>query len=248
MQLRELLNKQGKWLFRWRSYLPLLVIVLVVPAVRGAAFRGRGGAFDFEVAWELICVAVAFFGLAVRVYTVGHVPAGTSGRNTKAQRADVLNTTGIYSVVRHPLYAGNFFIWLGVAMFVGSWWLSLIFILLFILFYERIIFTEEEYLRKEYGRVWEEWAARTPLFVPRFKNYKKSALPFSMRSVLNKEHHVLLNIILAFALIELLEGLVRERKFDLGIGWMVAVASGFVVWVTLRVLKKKTNILSVGGR
>jgi len=193
-------------------------------------------------------VAVAFFGLAVRVYTVGHVPAGTSGRNTKAQRADVLNTTGIYSVVRHPLYAGNFFIWLGVAMFVGSWWLSLIFILLFILFYERIIFTEEEYLRKEYGRVWEEWAARTPLFVPRFKNYKKSALPFSMRSVLNKEHHVLLNIILAFALIELLEGLVRERKFDLGIGWMVAVASGFVVWVTLRVLKKKTNILSVGGR
>ncbi len=248
MQLRELLNKQGKWLFRWRSYLPLLVIVLVVPAVRGAAFRGRGGAFDFEVAWELICVAVAFFGLAIRVYTVGHVPAGTSGRNTKAQRADVLNTTGIYSVVRHPLYAGNFFIWLGVAMFVGSWWLSLIFILLFILFYERIIFTEEEYLKKEYGRVWEEWAARTPLFVPRFKNYKKSALPFSMRSVLNKEHHVLLNIILAFALIELLESLVRERKFDLGIGWMVAVASGFVVWVTLRVLKKKTNILSVGGR
>ncbi len=248
MQLWELLNKQGKWFFRWRSFLPILIILLVVPALRDPAFHGRGGEFDFEDVWEIICVAFACFGLAVRGYTVGHAPAGTSGRNTKDQRADVLNTTGIYSVVRHPLYVGNFFIWLGVAMFVRSWWLSLVFVLLFALFYERIIFTEEEFLREKFGKTWEAWAARTPMFLPRFASYVKAALPFSLRNVLAKEYHVFINVIFAFAVIEVLKGLVTERKFELNIGWGVAVACGLAAWVTIRVLKKKTGILRVEGR
>ena len=235
-------------MFRWRSFLPILIILLVLPALRDPLFSDADGGFDFEDAWEIFCVAVAFFGLAVRAYTIGQVPAGTSGRNTKAQRADALNTTGIYSVLRHPLYVGNFFIWLGVAMFVRSWWLTLLFVLLFALFYERIIFTEEEFLRKEYGKGWEKWAARTPMFLPRFKNYTKAALPFSVRNVLNKEYHVFFNIILAFAVIEILEGLVTERKFELDLVWIIAVAFGAVVWITLRILKKNTNILRVEGR
>ena len=228
--------------------MPVLIILLVLPALRAPLFSGGDGGFDFEDVWEIICVAVAFFGLAIRVYVIGQVPEGTSGRNTKAQRADALNTTGVYSVVRHPLYVGNFFIWLGVSAFVRCWWLSLIFILLFVLFYERIIFTEEEFLRKEYGKVWEDWAARAPMFLPRFKNYTRAALPFSIRNVLNKEYHVFFNIILAFAVIEILEGLVTERKFELDLVWIVAVAFGAAAWITLRVLKKKTNILRVEGR
>ena len=94
VQLRELLARQGKWLFRWRSFLPILIILLVVPALRDPLFSDGDGGFDFEDVWEIICVAIAFFGLAVRAYTIGQVPAGTSGRNTKDQRADALNTTG----------------------------------------------------------------------------------------------------------------------------------------------------------
>lgn len=228
--------------------MPVLLVLLVLPACRDPLFSGGDGGFDFEDGWEIICVAVAFFGLAIRAYTIGHVPEGTSGRNTKAQRADALNTTGIYSVVRHPLYVGNFFIWLGVSTFVRCWWLSLIFILLFVLFYERIIFTEEEFLRKEYGKAWEDWAARTPPFIPRFKNFKPAALPFSIRNVLSKEYHVLFNVILAFAIIEISKGVVTDHKFELGVAWIVAVAAGLAAWITLRVLKKKTNILRAEGR
>ena len=225
-----------------------MIIFIALPAFRDTVFPSSDGSFDFEDVWELICLAVAFFGSAIRVYTVGHVPEGTSGRNRSVQRADVLNTTGAYSLVRHPLYVGNFFIWLGISMFVRSWWLSLIFILLFVLFYERIIFAEEGYLRKEYGKAWGDWAARTPPFVPRFKNFKPAALPFSVRSVLTKEYHVLFNIILAFAVIEILEGLFTDHKFELDFAWMVAVAAGLAAWITLRVLKKKTNVLHVEGR
>ena len=33
MALREELRKQGNWLFRWRSYLPLIMIVIVLLAM-----------------------------------------------------------------------------------------------------------------------------------------------------------------------------------------------------------------------
>ena len=59
---------------------------------------------------------MSFFGLGIRVFTVGFTPKNTSGRNTAEQIADVLNTSGIYSMVRHPLYVGNFFMWLGIGL------------------------------------------------------------------------------------------------------------------------------------
>lgn len=48
--------------------------------------------------------------------TIGQVPKGTSGRNTSQQVADTLSTDGVYSVVRHPLYLGNFLMCMGVSM------------------------------------------------------------------------------------------------------------------------------------
>jgi len=225
-----------------------LIIFIALPAFWDTVFPSSDGSFGFEDVWELICLAVAVFGLAVRVYTIGHVPEGTSGRNTSVQRADGLNTTGIYSLVRHPLYLGNFFIWLGISMFVRCWWLSFIFIILFILFYERIIFMEEEYLRTKFGKVWQEWAARTPMFLPRFKNFEPPTLPFSIRSVLSKENHILVNIILVFAFLEVVEELLAKHRFELDLGWIIAVVCGFTIWATLRVLKKITAILNVEGR
>jgi protein-S-isoprenylcysteine O-methyltransferase Ste14 len=248
MRLREALKRQGSWLFKWRSYLPLLVLFIAVPAFWDTVAASTDSFFDFEDVWELICLGVALFGLAIRVYTVGHAPAGTSGRNREGQRADVLNTTGSYSLVRHPLYVGNFFMWLGISMFVRCWWLSLVFVLLFILFYERIIYTEEEYLSAKFGAEWREWAARTPLFFPRFKNFKRPALPFSIRNVMSKEHHVFLLIILAFAFLEIVEELLMERRFEVDAGWVIAVACAAALWTTLRILKKMTTVLNVEGR
>jgi protein-S-isoprenylcysteine O-methyltransferase Ste14 len=64
--------------------------------------------------WEAICVAVSLVGLGIRIATVGHAPGGTSGRRTVGgPSALALNTSGMYSVVRHPLYLGNYFQWLG---------------------------------------------------------------------------------------------------------------------------------------
>ena len=131
MTLREELEHTGNWFFRWRSYLPLTVIIFYLLALRDYEYLGNNK--QTENLWRVICLVISFIGLFIRIFTIGYLPEGTSGRNTKEQIAETLNTKGMYSVVRNPLYLGNFFMVLGVALFVHIWWLTIIFILIFLL-------------------------------------------------------------------------------------------------------------------
>jgi len=51
----------------------------------------------------------------------------------------------MYSMVRNPLYLGNFFMGLAPVLFMHTWWLCVIYVLAFILYYERIIVKEEAF-------------------------------------------------------------------------------------------------------
>ena len=137
MALQEEFEKTGEYFFRWRSYLPLFMAVLFIPAL--AQFRYPFADHGLNLAWDAGCLAVSLLGQVVRFFTVGFVPRGTSGRNTRGQVAEILNTTGMYAVVRNPLYLGNFIIWFGLSLFMKSLWFSTIIILFFTIFYERII-------------------------------------------------------------------------------------------------------------
>lgn len=128
-------------------------------------------------------------GLFIRCMVIGYAPRRTSGRNTDGQKAETLNTSGIYSIVRHPLYLGNFFIFIGMALFTQVPWFVLIAVLAFCLYYERIMFAEEKFLRGKFGDEYLRWADRRPAFIPSFKHYQKPALRFSFRNVLNRGVH-----------------------------------------------------------
>ena len=184
--LRKELARSGNWLFRWRSYLPLALAGIILPAMRHFQYPAHSHTLD--QLWEVVCLVVCFFGLGIRVYTIGHAPPGTSGRNTRSQIAEQLNTTGTYSVVRHPLYLGNFFIWLGISMFVHTWWVSLIFVLVFWIYYERIMYAEEEFLSNRFGEEFEQWANRTPAFCPAIKRWERPATRFSVNRVFGSEY------------------------------------------------------------
>ncbi len=64
---------------------------------------------DWDLAYEFMCFTVSLKGIMVRIMAIGYIPKGASGRNTR-QKADDLNTTGMYSVARNPLYSGNYLI------------------------------------------------------------------------------------------------------------------------------------------
>ena len=246
MTLQEQFEKSGQWLFRWRSYIPLIGLAMALLALRES--NNIGHSESLRLLWGAVCLGVSFFGLGIRSFTIGHTPKNTSGRNTTCQVADSLNTTGIYSIVRNPLYLGNFFMFLGIALFPQVWWSTVIFTLLFWLYYERIIFAEEAYLREKFGDAYEAWAESTPAFIPRFRNYKLPSLPFSLKNVLRREYNGFFAVVVCLFFLESLSDLFKFNRFELNMQWLVALGVAFTIWFILRTLKKKTRILDVVGR
>jgi len=241
MPLREELSRTGNFLFRWRSYLPLFMIVLILLAMPYFEYPGHSEKLD-EL-WEIFCLIISFSGLGIRIVTIGYTPKGTSGTNTRRQIADVLNTTGMYSVTRNPLYLGNFVIWFGISMFPRLWWFSLIVVLIFWLYYERIIFAEEEFLREKFGELYFAWAKKTPVFIPNFRNWESSEMMFSFRKVLKNEYKSYFAIIVSYIVIEIIGDIFAEHKLELDTMCLVIVSVSAVFYLFVRILKKKTRVL-----
>ncbi len=137
---------------------------------------------------------------------------------------------------------------LGIALFPFLWWLALIYVLIFWIYYERIIFAEEAYLKGKFGDEFSEWAKITPAFIPRFNRYKKPDLPFSLKNVLKREYNGFFAVIIVMFALETVGDIFAKGKFDFDSGWLVLLGIGFVTWMTLRTLKKYTTILKVEGR
>jgi protein-S-isoprenylcysteine O-methyltransferase Ste14 len=246
MSLRDQLEKSGSWLFRHRSYLPLLILPIFGLCLAG--FKYLGKSHKLNECWQVFCILISFSGLAVRVMIVGRAPLGTSGRNTRQQEANTLTTTGIYSLVRHPLYLGNFLITLGFALLLHVWWLALLTTCMYALYYERIMLTEEAFLRERFGKQFEEWATVTPTFIPRLTGWKPSPVPFSWRTVLQREYNAFFLIVALFFLQDFLGDSLVEGRLKLDPIWFGAFLVAFVIFTTLRTLKKRTRLLHVEGR
>jgi len=246
LALREEMEKTGNWLFKWRSYLPLMMIILILLAFKDSHYNAVDQAWDRT--WEIICLLVSFIGLGIRMLAAGYVPGGTSVRETKEQVADVLNTKGMYSIVRNPLYLGNFIIWFGVSLLLREWWFSITVALIFWLYYERIIFAEEEFLRQKFGDTFVQWAAHTPAFIPRLKNWQKPGMPFCFLTVVRREMSSFFAIISSFMFIEFIGDYFTFRKVVYDKMWLVIFGSSLAIYLTLIILKRFTTILHVEGR
>jgi len=246
MSLRNELESTGSWLFRYRSYLPLIIIVIFVPCLSNFNYLGQSHALN--EAWEGFCLAISALGLAIRIVTIGRAPLGTSGRNTREQVAYTLNKTGIYSLVRHPLYLGNYLIMLGFALWPHRWWLPILTSCLYALYYERIMLAEEAFLLARFGDEFERWAAETPAFLPKFHGWKPSAVPFCWRTVAQREYNAFFLIISVFFLFDFIADCVVQRNLHLDYVWFGIFLVGFFIFAVLRGLKKHTRFLNVDGR
>ncbi len=246
MPLKEEFEKSGNWLFRWRGCLPIWLIGLFLLVMWQHQYPKHSS--NFEHYWATFCLFVSYLGLGIRLLTIGYTPKDTSGRNTEKQDAGSLNTTGIYSLVRNPLYLGNFFMHLGIALFTQIWWLVALFVLIFWLYYERIIFAEESFLREKFGQQYMTWATRTPAMIPNIKGYQKPMLPFSCRNVLKREYNGFFAVILVMFVFETVRNLAVSGKLVFESEWVVLLGGATLIWLFLRTLKKHTKVLHVEGR
>ncbi len=251
MALQEEMETQGSWLFKFRSTLPILLLFMGMGYYVWSEKVGDRP-FDEGSKYERIylyaCIGVSLAGLVFRSYVVGHTPANTSGRNTaEGQVADTVNKTGMYSMVRHPLYVGNFIMWLGPALLSGSFWFVAAFTFIYCVYYDRIMFAEEQFLRKKFGSAYLEWANRVPAFVPDLSLYVKPSIPFSWKKVLKKEKNGLVAVFLVFYLFYALGEFAEGEKPTDNLLLYLTIMSG-IIYLILKMIKSNTKWLDEEGR
>jgi hypothetical protein len=193
--------------------------------------------------YDLLCFFLALGGEAIRIVAVGYAADGTSGRNVKRQIADEINRTGIYSLFRHPLYLGNFIIWLSIALLTRIWWLVLIFTILYWLYYERIILAEESFLEEKFGDDFHAFAGSVNVLLPKLKEYQPNKYVFRPCRVLRKENSTVFGIIVVFTLIELIRNYFSEKLIFLQAHWITFLVLFSVAYFVLRILKSYTDLL-----
>lgn len=249
MALLEEFEQQGNWLFKRRGYFPVLflaaglAIYLYNRYTQTPFFLGN----EYVLPYFWGCVAVGLSGLVIRIYTVGHSPVRTSGRNRDEQIADSLNTDGIYATVRHPLYLGNFLIWLGPAMLTANLWFIVSFCLFYWLYYERIMFTEEQFLRGKFGRTYTDWAAKTPAFIPDISKFRPNTVLFSWKKVIINEKNGLASLFVVFLLFDI-TGATITGNSDFNYVLIGLTIFSLLLLAVLKIIKMTTTIFLVEER
>ena len=228
MALIQSMEATGAKLFKYRGQIPVLIFALSLPVLFFTCQKLYASitVTNFHSPVYAICTVISALlviaGLALRAYTVCTTPKGTSGRNTAQQVADHLNTKGIYSVVRHPLYLANYLIWAGLLVYTMNAFAFIIVSLVYGIYYERIMMTEEAFLRSKYGDEFEQWAAKVPAFIPKWSLYEGGMLQFSWKTFIRREYATVMSVIFTYFVIDYLLFYlidVRHCTDTLCLGW-----------------------------
>jgi protein-S-isoprenylcysteine O-methyltransferase Ste14 len=246
MALLHSFEKSGNFLFRHRGQIPLILIIIAIPVIFLTNYTDISA--QQNLIFTIISVALSILGFIIRSISIGTTPRGTSGRNTEKQVAESLNRTGIYSVIRHPLYLGNYFMWIGIVLFTFNIYFVVIVSLGFWLYYERIMFAEERFLERKFKKGYLDWSLSVPAFIPNFKNYIKGEISFSIKSVLRREYSGLLATVICYAFIDVLRQYILNGTIEWQRCSVYAVAATAVLALTLRTIKHATSWLNEEGR
>lgn len=232
MLLKDRFVRAGHFFFKYRSY-QLLGMLLVLFEERKHFYH-----ITDNLLYEIFCILVAFSGILVRVFTVGFVHEGTSGRNTKAQKAEELNTGGAYSIVRNPLYLGNYLILLGISLLAQNYEVVILNTVFFIAIYTPIIFTEESFLLEKFGEEYAEYTKKVNCILPSFKKFKRPDRKFSIKMVFKREHDTWLTTMLSLGFVELLREYGVAGIVTPNLLWIILIGSSVLIWGILKLLKK----------
>ena len=177
--------------------------------MREFVFRMRGGIWTLlflailfmvrESSWEIIAVSLVIISLGQiwRCWSAGVIGL-YRGENVKALK---LATKGPYSLMRNPLYFGNFVIGLGWSLIAGKF-AVMIFVVSFVVLYVLVIIPhEEEFLRTKFGHEYEDYCARVKMFWPVKFDIDAIKTPVDWEIIRKSEIHTIISTITGTAII-----------------------------------------------
>ena len=175
----------GRTLFRWRGWIPLPGLVLLVVVARpGAASLAAGG-------------VLALLGEALRLWAVRHVGPGS---RTRGDDVGTLARGGPYRWSRNPLYVGNLLIWSGLATTAAAP-IGLAVPLLLALHYRLVIAWEEERLRVVHPVAYAMWSAQVPRWIALWPRAPRVPPSWTRLRALRSERATLAAVTAAYALV-----------------------------------------------
>jgi protein-S-isoprenylcysteine O-methyltransferase Ste14 len=144
----------------WIFLVPLLGLIASRLATVGLA-NGRLPGFNhplISTVLDGVGLLLLVLGLVVRVLARGWKAENSGGR---------LVTSGLYAIIRHPLYVASFLIGLGLCLILGDPIVLAVYLVLFLLTHGLVIRGEEEWMAGHWGEEYRRYASRVPRFVPR---------------------------------------------------------------------------------
>jgi protein-S-isoprenylcysteine O-methyltransferase Ste14 len=90
-------------------------------------------ALDFRFGWSSVPVAVSVVGdvlvsVGLLIAMITTIQNGYAAANINVESDQTVVSTGVYSVVRHPMYFGNVVLMIGIPLALGSYW-GLVFVI-----------------------------------------------------------------------------------------------------------------------
>ncbi|KPK64518.1 hypothetical protein AMJ83_02075 [candidate division WOR_3 bacterium SM23_42] len=153
----------GEHPFGDNGQLILLIVFLTVWTADSFIFHFSTFAVGYVSPFIRISLGVAILLLS------GYLAKGGMSAVFGEERQDpVLIHKGVFNVVRHPVYLGCILFYLGLLIFTLSAIAGFIWITI-IVFYHYISKYEERLLLTEFGKEYEEYMTRVPMWIPRLK-------------------------------------------------------------------------------
>ena len=223
--------KLGNFLFKYRSFTPVPLIIIVFLFFTPVNYG------DLNIYINLTGFIFAVTGESIRVLSVGYSFTGTSGRENYL-RADNLNTSGIYSIVRNPLYIGNLFIYSGLLIIFSNFYALLFFDVFLIIQYYFITLSEQEFLKSQYGEEYRDYCNKVKSVIPGFKYRRKAENKFDLKKVIFKENDSVFNSMFLIGLLMLY----KEKTFfaiKYPVFWKIYFPSIIILYIFIKILKRR---------
>lgn len=194
------------WLRRYRRYLPAPLVLITVFCLRPAFPFGSP---FLDTVSDIFGVCVCALGQWLRMWVWGsNATVGKWG----------VRDRGPYKLMRHPLYAGNFLIVVGLVVIFHNPWAYPLLLAPFACLYHTITNMEEQRLHRRFSDDYHEYRKdRVPRFLPALRNLNaamQTTLPFSLSLAWRKEYESCCGWLAGVVVLQIYEGVLVRGWSD----------------------------------
>jgi protein-S-isoprenylcysteine O-methyltransferase Ste14 len=138
---------------------PFLYIVTFFAAILLQKILPLNKEFFYSTASKVIGSVIILIGLFFNFPALRQF-IKTKNTLVTVKPANSLQTAGIYSASRNPMYVSLLLFYIGLAFIVGNWWNLILLPVLFLIVQEYVIKREEKYLDRTFGQQYSDYKTK----------------------------------------------------------------------------------------